>query len=176
MLQDLLCDRVLCLSCAFAWLSSAPSDPVYLGAGCPLGLCSRGMHSVVCTTLCTSTALSWMPAADQQVSESVGTRTAHCIDIIQDLIHGAHSSLLIIGTKVKPRLSGPLLSGSLAIRKKIVGYRFTAYAMHTYSMCVRLPGSLAYPDILLLKTNACGYARSDYTVKPVTNNHPSGPE
>ena len=43
----------------------------------------------------------------------------------------------IAGT-VRPRLSGPLLSGSLAIRKKIVGYRFTAY-----SRCVRLSGSLA---------------------------------
>ena len=58
---------------------------------------------------------------------------------------------------VRPRLSGPRLSGSLAIRKKIVGYRFTAYVMHTYStsMCVRLSGSLAYPDILW-KTDVCG--------------------
>ena len=48
---------------------------------------------------------------------------------------------------VRPRLSGPLLSGSLAIRKKIVGYRFTAYGMHTYSVRVRLSGSLAYLDI-----------------------------
>ena len=39
---------------------------------------------------------------------------------------------------VRPRLSGPLLSGSLAIRKKIVGHRFTAYVMHTYRMCVRM--------------------------------------
>ena len=56
-------------------------------------------------------------------------------------------------TTVRPRLSGPLLSGSLAIRKKIVGYRFSAYAMHTYSMCVRLSGSLAYPDIFV--ENGC---------------------
>ena len=48
---------------------------------------------------------------------------------------------------VRPRLYGPLLSGSLAIRKKIVGYRFTGFAMHTHSMCVRLSGSLANPDI-----------------------------
>ena len=39
------------------------------------------------------------------------------------------------------------------IRTKIVGYRFTAYAMHTYSMCVRLSGSLAYPDIFV--ENGC---------------------
>ena len=50
---------------------------------------------------------------------------------------------------VRPHLSGPLLSGSLAIRKKIIGYRFTAHVMHTYSMCVRLSDSLAYPDIFV---------------------------
>ena len=54
---------------------------------------------------------------------------------------------------VRPRLSGPRLSGSLAIRKKIVGYKCTAYAMLTYSMCVRLSGSLAYPDIFV--ENGC---------------------
>ena len=32
---------------------------------------------------------------------------------------------------VRPRLSGPRLSGSLAIRKKIAGYRCAAYVMHT---------------------------------------------
>ena len=73
-------------------------------------------------------------------------------------IHYAQT-LVYCGT-VRPRLSGPLLSGSLAIRKKIVGYRFTEYTMHTYSMCVRLSGSLACPDILS-KTDVCGYARSD---------------
>ena len=44
---------------------------------------------------------------------------------------------------VRPCLSGPLLSGSLAIRKKIVGCLFTAYVMRTYSMCVQLSGPLA---------------------------------
>ena len=62
---------------------------------------------------------------------------------------------------VRPRLPGPLLSRSLAIRKKIAGYRFTAYGTHTYSMCGRLSGSLANPDIVLWKTDVCGYAWSD---------------
>ena len=81
---------------------------------------------------------------------------------------GNHNTLLcmysyIIITTVRPRLSAPLLSGSLAIRKKFVGYRFTACAMHTYSMCVRLSGSLACPDVFLWKTDVCGNARSDCT-------------
>ena len=57
---------------------------------------------------------------------------------------------------VRPRFSGLLLSGSpplFAIRKKIVGYRFTSCTMHTYSMCVRLSGSLAYPDVFLFVEN-----------------------
>ena len=68
-----------------------------------------------------------------------------------------HDSRYTVG----PRISGPLLSGSFAIRKKIAGYRFTAYGMHTYSMCVRLSGSLAYPDIFLWKTDMCGYVWYD---------------
>ena len=61
-----------------------------------------------------------------------------------------------------PRLSSPRLSGSLAIRKKIVGYKCTAYAtLHT--VCV-----FDYPvpspiRIFLWKTDVCGYARSDCT-------------
>ena len=39
------------------------------------------------------------------------------------------------------------------IRKKIVGCLFTAYGMHTRSMCVRLSGSLAYPDTFV--ENGC---------------------
>ena len=53
-----------------------------------------------------------------------------CLGVPQNWIH-----LILyeqkIPSAVRPRLSGPLLSGSRAIRKKIVGYRFTAYAMHT---------------------------------------------
>ena len=60
---------------------------------------------------------------------------------------------------VGSRLTSPLLSGSLSIRKKIVGYRFTAHGMHTYSMCVQLSGSLAYPDIFLWKMDVCGLKR-----------------
>ena len=48
---------------------------------------------------------------------------------------------------VRHRLPGPLSPGSFAIRKKINGYRFTVCVIHAYSMCVRLSGSLAYPDI-----------------------------
>ena len=48
---------------------------------------------------------------------------------------------------------------------KIIDYRFTAYVMHMYSMCVRLSGSLAYPDILW-KADVCDYARSDCTSSP----------
>ena len=59
------------------------------------------------------------------------------------------TSVLVGQGTVRPRLSGPLLSGSLAIRKKIAGYRVTAHVMHTYSMCVRLSDSLAYPDIFV---------------------------
>ena len=54
---------------------------------------------------------------------------------------------------VRPRLSVPPLSRSLVIQQKIVGYRFTAYAMHTCSMCVQLSGSLAYPGIFV--ENGC---------------------
>ena len=52
---------------------------------------------------------------------------------------------------LRPRFSGPLLSGSLAM----TGCRFTAFVMHTHSMCVRLSGSLVYPDIFW-KTDVCG--------------------
>ena len=34
-----------------------------------------------------------------------------------------------------------------------------------YSTCVRLSGSLAYPDIFLWKRDVCGYARSDCIAK-----------
>ena len=44
--------------------------------------------------------------------------------------------------------------------EEIVGYRFTAYAMHAYSMCVRLSGSFTFPNFLS-KTDVCGHARCD---------------
>ena len=78
-----------------------------------------------------------------------------------------HHRLVITGyfvpqhSTVRPRLSGPLLPGSLTIWKKIVGYRFTAYGMHTYSVCVRLSGSFAYPDIFFVE-NRCVRLRAGF--------------
>ena len=65
---------------------------------------------------------------------------------------------------VKPSLSGPLLSRSPAIRKKIVSYRFTAYAMHTTHTVCHTVCVFDYPvpyQIFSWKTDVCGYARSD---------------
>ena len=72
---------------------------------------------------------------------------------LQDTAAGPNATMHVHDNTVRPRLSGPRLSGSLAIRKKIVGYKCTAYAMLTYSMCVRLSGSLAHPDIFV--ENGC---------------------
>ena len=68
--------------------------------------------------------------------------------------HVCTINLVNSGT-VRPCLPTPVLSGFLSIQIKIVGYRFTAHVMHTYSMCVRLSASLVYPDILR-KTDVCG--------------------
>ena len=46
------------------------------------------------------------------------------------LVVCVHSCLIYTGSTVRPRLSGPLLSGFLAIQKKKVGYIFTEYVMH----------------------------------------------
>ena len=40
------------------------------------------------------------------------------------------SMQVLVGTTVRPRVSDPLLSASLTIRKKIAGFRFTAYVIH----------------------------------------------
>ena len=64
---------------------------------------------------------------------------------------------------VRPRLSGPFLSGSLAIRKKIAGYQFTAYVIHTYSM---------YACNILHSVRHCRWLCSGEFVMMLTNSFP----
>ena len=54
------------------------------------------------------------------------------------------------------------LDPSPSRRKSLVTDLQHNYVMHTYSMCVRLSGSLTYPDIFA--ENGCGSARSGCSI------------
>ena len=75
----------------------------------------------------------------------------------------AYWTLIVSGTQassvlIQSDLAYPVLfcpDPSPSGRKSLVTDLQHNYVMHAYSMCVRLSGSLAYPDILR-KTDVCG--------------------